>query len=95
MAAPWWKRIYRHPVGKQVIDQAAHATLGALVLLPVVWGQLWAAALLIGLLRELEQMRAKRLVTARWWEGWSWHWRRTLDVAGWMVGGGLLQWVVG
>ncbi len=91
----WPKRIYRHPLGKQVVDQALHAILGALLLWPAAYGQLWLSAALVGLLREIEQMRAKRLVTARWWEGWGWHWRRSLDVFFWGVGGAGLGRLIG
>ena len=92
---PWWKRAYESRSWvKQIVDQAAHAILGALVLWPAAYGALWASAGLVGLLREIEQMRVKRRITDPWWKGWSWHWRRSLDVAGWILGGALLQWAI-
>ena len=84
---------------KQLVDQTAHVLVAMLLLLPSVWGQFWASALLIGLLRELEQIRKKRRQNREEWRApkpgeWSWHWRRTLDVCFWVVGGGCLQWIV-
>ena len=73
-----------HARCKQLVDQTLHLLGAMLILAPSVWGQFWASALLIGAGRELEQIRAKGV-------GWSWHWRRTLDVAFWVVGGVVLQ----
>lgn len=102
----WLSKYYRnHMWFKQLVDQACHIFGAALILAPSVWGQFAVSALLIGTLREVEQMRAKAKHEDELWDissgigiivdpnPWSWHWRRTLDVAFWVVGGGLLQWL--
>ncbi len=110
-------RFYReHLWFKQLVDQTLHFVGAMLLLFPAIWGQFWASALLIGLLREVEQMRAKRKLEDPYdkmscglrrrecvapglhapLEPWSWHWRRTLDVAFWFAGGmalSLLVWL--
>jgi hypothetical protein len=71
---------------KQFVDQTGHVLGAMLLLLPSVWGEYWLSAGLIGFIREVEQIFSDS-------DTWSWHWRRTLDVTFWVVGGGLLQWV--
>ena len=73
---------------KQLVDQTAHAAVALAVLWPAAkWGQFWLAAGLVGIGREIEQMRAEgewNLLSARRW----------FDVAGWVIGGVILQVIV-
>lgn len=67
----------------KVVDDLAHAALGFVVVTPVAWfAPPWATALsaaLVGLVRELEQMRASF--------DQSFGASRARDVAGFAVGG--------
>ena len=95
-----------HEWFKQLVDQTAHLLGAMLLLCPAIWGHLWASALLIGLLREVEQIRAKakafdeswsanyRTGTIGFYDPWRWSWRRALDVAFWFAGGLALSAIV-
>jgi hypothetical protein len=103
----WLTNYYRtHPWFKQLIDQTAHLLGAMLLLFPAIWGQFWVSALLIGVLREVEQARAKAKSDEQNWsanyrngtyimlEPWYYSllsWRRALDVCFWVIGGVALQ----
>jgi hypothetical protein len=66
-----------------MIDFLGHVAYGLAVLLPAAFGHFWLAAIVLGLVRELEQMRAAG--------DWALGTNRLTDIAGFAVVGIILQ----
>lgn len=69
-----------------MIDQLGHFVFGFAILLPAAKGHVWASAVLLGLFRELEQMRSAF--------DYDWGMNRSVDILGWLAAGLLLQFAV-